>query len=384
MNLFLPIVLLLATGWPPSHTIPEADAHAALDAAAATYTTAEEWTARAKAIRTHVATTLDLSPTPWSGPVPVLKHSRTEFEGYAVENVQIETMPGFFVGANLYTPTGRDGPFPAVLCPHGHKRADANGAEGRFQPNYQKLCGTLAKAGAVVLTWDMVGWGETTWVTHDRPESTALQTYNTIRMIDVVQALHTVDPNRIGITGSSGGGTQTFLATALDDRITVSIPTVMVSAHFFGGCACESGLPIHDDGSGLHTSNVELAALAAPRPMLLNSVGGDWTKNTPEVEYPHIKRVYELLGVGSLVANAHFESEQHNYGPSKRAATVRFLAKHLGLDLAAVTALDGSIPDVITTHDRSTLTAFTIEHPLPKGALQGDNEVWAAFKAMPR
>ena len=384
MNLVLPVVLALATGWPPSHKIPEADAHAALAAASATYDTAEGWTARGNAIRAHVAETLNLAPTPWAGPPPVLRHSRTVFDGYAVENLQVETLPGFFVGANLYIPLDRRGPLPAVLCPHGHKHANAEGAEGRFQPNYQRLCSTLARAGAVVLTWDMVGWGETKWVTHDRPESTALQTYNTIRMIDVVQAMPSVDPSRIGITGSSGGGTQTFLATALDERITVSVPTVMVSAHFFGGCACESGLPIHDDGGDLQTSNVELAALAAPRPMLLISVGGDWTTNTPDIEYPHIKRIYGLFGVGERIANAHFENEQHNYGPSKRAAAVRFLSKHLGLDLAAVTELDGSISDGVKVRPRDDLTAFTLEHPLPTGALQGDDRVWAAFKALPR
>ncbi|MCH2162045.1 MAG: acetylxylan esterase, partial [Phycisphaerales bacterium] len=288
--------------WPPRHDIPEDEAHAALAACGQSYEDAAGWHARADRLRSHLAGTLHLDPVPWPGPVQVRRYDRTILDGYAVENVQVETMPGFFVGANLYTPLNRTGPFPVVLCPHGHKRADANGSEGRFQPNYQKLCGTLARAGAVVLTWDMVGWGETTTVTHRRPESTALQTFNTMRMIDFVQTLPDVDHTRIGITGSSGGGTQTFLATALDQRITASAPAVMVSAHFFGGCQCESGFPVHDGTrgpvgrkDGLKTSNVEFAALAAPRPLLLISVGGDWTSNTPDVEYPYIQRIYGML-----------------------------------------------------------------------------------------
>jgi hypothetical protein len=305
--------------------------------------------------------------------------------GYAVENVQLETMPGFYIGANLYTPLERQGPFPVVLAPHGHKRADDSGAEGRFQPNYQKLCATLARAGAIVLSWDMVGWGETTWVTHQRPESATLQTYNTIRAIDFVQELPEADPGRIGITGSSGGGTQTFLATALDPRITVAAPAVMVSAHFFGGCSCESGLPIHDDGDGLRTSNVEIAALAAPRPLLLISVGGDWTKNTPEIEFPHIKRIYSLLDATEQVANAHFAEEDHDYGPSKRAASIHFMAKHLQLDLAGITKLDGSIDDThVVILPRHDLCAFNEKHPLPKNALQGDSAIWEAFLDLPR
>ena len=378
--------------WPPRHDMPEAEAHAMLSESGESFENKEQWIDRAETLRTHIARTLKLDPMPWTGPVNVLRHSRTEMDGYAVENLQVETMPGFFVGANLYLPLNRPGPHPIVLCPHGHKRADDAGAEGRFQPNYQKLCGTIARSGAVVLTWDMVGWGETTWVTHARPESTSLQTFNTIRMIDLAQSLPDIDPQRIGITGSSGGGTQTFLATALDPRITLAAPTVMVSAHFFGGCPCESGFPIHDgtkgpaaDPNGLKTCNVEIAGLAAPRPLLLISVGGDWTRNTPEVEYPYLQRIYSLLGHTSNVANAHFADEQHNYGPSKRAASIRFLARHLDLDLAEVTNLDGSIDDEpVKIRPRSELTGFTNQHPLPSDALQGDDIVWEAFLALPR
>ena len=386
LSLVVTFCLLQSTErWPPTHEIPEPDAHAALSEAGATYIDGPGWFARAQRIRTHLAATLELEKVPSCGPVRATRLQRREMNGYAVENVQLETMPGFYLGANLYTPLGMQGPFPVVLAPHGHKRADDSGAEGRFQPNYQKLCATLARAGAMVLSWDMVGWGETTWLTHRRPESTALQTFNTIRAIDFAEELPNADPSRIGITGSSGGGTQTFLATALDQRITVAAPAVMVSAHFFGGCSCESGLPIHDDGDGLRTSNVEIAALAAPRPLLLISVGGDWTKNTPEIEFPHIKRIYSLLGATQQVANAHFAEEDHDYGTSKRDASIRFMAKHLQLDLTEVTDLDGSIDDThVLILPRQDLCAFNEQHPLPENALKGDSAIWEAFLNLPR
>jgi hypothetical protein len=177
----------------------------------------------------------------------------------------------------------------------------------------------------------MVGYGDNKQTqTHEDPLALQIQTRNSIRVVDYLVSRKDVDPARIAVTGASGGGTQSFILTAVDNRIAVSVPCVQVSAHFFGGCVCESGMPIHKNGS-FQTNNVEIAALAAPRPMLIISDGADWTRNTPLVEFPFIRSIYALFALENRVENAHFADEKHDYGFNKRQAAYRFLAKHLKL-----------------------------------------------------
>jgi uncharacterized protein len=314
---------------------------------AKTYSTKAEWEKRAANIRKQILVGAELYPLPTKTPLKPIITSMGIHDGYTVENVAFESMPGFFVTGNLYRPTKQQDSYAVILCPHGHFFPDSVSGGGRFRKDMQIRCATFAKMGALVFAYDMVGWGESTqFENYKFPQShdslrkeVKYQLWNSIRAIDFMLTLKGADPKRIGVTGASGGGTQTFLLAAVDKRVSVSVPVVMVACHFFGGCICESGMPIHQSEKHL-TNNADIAALFAPKPLLLVSDGDDWTKNNPDVEYPYIRNVYKLYGAEDMVQNSHFPKEGHDYGKTKRAPVYPFMAKHLKLDFSRI--LDGS------------------------------------------
>lgn len=327
------------------------------------------WEKRAHMIRQGMidGMQLDKMPDTEGNFNPMIRNTR-EMDGYIVENIAIESFPGFYITGNLYRPTAPKEKNPAVLCPHGHAR------DKRFTEDVQKRSASLARMGAVVFAYDMVGYAESTQINHRMPIALVLQTWNSKRVLEYLLSRPDVDPDRIGMTGGSGGGTQTFVLTALDERITVSVPVVQVSAHFFGGCICESGMPIHKSDHH-QTNNVEIAALCAPRPLLLISNGADWTRNTPRIEYPYIQKVYALYDAEHKVENVHLPSQKHDYGYSKRVAAYNFLAHHLKLNSGAMPYENGFKEDFVEVLEPAQLKVFTEDHPRPSNALQGDQAV---------
>ncbi|MBO0947746.1 alpha/beta hydrolase family protein [Fibrella forsythiae] len=350
----------------------EAEGAKRLTDTAQTYLTRAAWEKRATLLRQGLHDGMELPEKPAFAPLVLFRHSLQQLDGYTVENVAFESLPGIFITGNLYRPLSMMGKRPAILSQHGHAKT----LDGRTPESTQQRCATLARMGAVVFAYDMIGYGDSKQCEHKLPKALKIQTMNSIRAVDFLVSLPEVDPARIGVTGESGGGTQAFMLAALDPRVTVAVPVVMVSAHFFGGCPCESGMPVHKRPSH-ETSNAELTALIAPRPLLLISDGKDWTKNTPAVEYPFMQGVYRLYNAESQVANVHLPDEGHDYGPNKRAAAYQFLAKHLGLDLNRV--LKNGQPDESrnTILSPEALRVFTDEHPRPAQAAMGDEAVSA-------
>ena len=337
------------------------------------------WNKRRTAVRQGILEGAGLHPLPRRTPLNPLRHSRRSHPGYTVENVALETAPGLFLCGNLYLPSTPPENMAAILCPHGHARDPEYVKEGRLRPEMQYRCATLARMGAAVFSYDMIGYSDSRkqgWSHNHGTQVLRLQCWNSIRAVDFMLSLPGIDPKRVGVTGASGGGTQTFLLTALDDRIAAAAPCVMVSAHFFGGCACESGLPIHVRPHHI-TNNTEIAALCAPRPMMLISCGGDWTANTPKVEFPFVQRIYELHGSRNMVENAHLPDEGHDYGESKRQPMYDFFARHLKLDRGQWTTAAGTRMDEssVVLESPQTPQVFTEAHPLPGHALKPNSRV---------
>ena len=351
--------------------LTEEEGRRRLETYGARCSTRQEWEARAGAIREGIQKGAELYPWPAKTPLNPAVHSRRDHAGYTVENVVFESLPGHFVTGNLYRPQDAGTPLPGILSPHGHARV------GRFEDHGQIRAATLARMGAIVFAWDMVGYGESRQLNADEegrltfPKLMGLHLWNSLRSLDFLLSLDGIDPDRIGMTGESGGGSQTFFAAAVDDRIRFPVPVVQVSAHFYGGCLCESGMPIHE-GDGYQTVNAEIAAAAAPRPQMIVSDGADWTKNVPDVEFPYIRNVYNLYGAADDVELFHDAEGKHDYNAVKRAPVYDFFIRRMGL--RAIPDESGSI---LEPHE--ALRAITENHPLPGHALRGDDQMARAW-----
>ena len=285
--------------------------------------TVQGWRDRAAAVRERLLVTQGLWPAPAKTPLHPRIVGKLERDGYTIEKVVLETLPGFTLSGNLYRPVGSTGKLPAVLCPHGHWE------DGRVNPEVQQRCIRWAKLGAVVFMYDMVGYNDSKAFGHaflnDRLRRwgislPTLQTWNSVRALDWISTLPDVDPARIGCTGESGGGTQTFLLTAIDQRIKVSAPVVMVSDSFQGGCVCENCA-----GLRLGTDNIEIAALTAPRPH--EARGGNRRLDRQADDDPRLSRrsasVYALYGHAPTALSADVFDYPHNYNQTTRNARLR-------------------------------------------------------------
>ena len=301
------------------------------------------WEIRAREMREQILVSCGLWPLPERSPLRPQIFGRIERAGYSVEKVYLETYPGFYLAGNLYRPLGRGtGKFPGVLNPHGHWKAGR--LEDTSDCSAAARCIGFARQGMIAFSYDLVGYNDTRFT--DSPTNRpfyeghtqfgtnrtdqlwsislmGLQTWNSLRALDFLASLPDVNPHRLACTGESGGGTQTFMLGALDDRLAAQAPVVMVSHSMQGGCLCEN-VP----GLRVEYSNMEIAATAAPRPQLLVAATGDWTRMTLEIEGPAIAKIYSLFGASDQFRYERFDF-RHNYNQTSREAVYTWFGRWL-------------------------------------------------------
>lgn len=360
----------------------------------------ESWKKRQVQLRKRLLVANGLWPLPKRTPLNAKIFGKTQREGFTVEKVYFESYAGHFVSGLLFRPSESEGKHPAVLTPHGHggrlqdhgdgvKGLIENGdevyeASGRF-PKLAR-CAQLARMGCVTFIYDMEGYVDSRQIPMEvshrlnaaRPELESpdqwgffsaqaemrlqsimgVQTWNSIRALDFLTGLPDVDAERIGITGGSGGGTQTIVLGAIDDRPVVSFPQGMVSTDMQGGCPCENCNLLRVD-----TGNVELAGLFAPRPIAMTGAN-DWTSEIQTKGYPELQKLYGLYDKPEDVFCVSYLQFGHNYNYVTRRVMYHWFNKHLGIGLN----------EPIVEKDYELLSDKEVhiwddEHPEPEGGI---------------
>ena len=307
-----------------------------LDYLSTLYHNKTEWEARRDILRREVRQRLELDAFLDSCVLTPLLSKVRQHDGYTTQNICIELTPGQHLFGTIYAPDKKafrknkqfQKGFPLIVCPDGHWPF-------RYRKDEQQRLGTLARMGAICVDFDLYGWGESEKEVgaeaHHTSRAHVYQAACGYVLLDYLLKNHKdIDPTRVGVCGGSGGGTHTVLLSLLDDRVTASAPVVHLASHFDGGCPCESGKPVQLAGGG--TCEPELAAVMAPKPMLIVSDGGDWTASVPEIEFPYLQRIYGFYDAQGQVRNVHLPKERHDFGPNKRKAVYDFFIDVFGLD----------------------------------------------------
>lgn len=348
---------------------PVEEGWAELDRISAQYNTIAEWEKRKADLKPCIIDELQLSYLPEAPSNKPIITTKRKFNGYTVENIAIEIMPGVWINGSLYKPAKFKGKIPVILNPDGHWDKQ------RYRPDCQYRCAALAKMGAIAFSYDLFAWGESLLqfqsTDHRRSLAMTIQALGSIRILDYLLSLKEADASRVGIAGGSGGGSHAVLIAAIDDRIKLSAPVVSLSSYFYGGCPCESGMNIHSCGG--RTDNVELAAMAAPNPQLVVSDGGDWTDRMPEHDFLYLKKMYGWYGKEANMENVHLPNEKHDFGINKRTAVYEFIAKHFKLNIKAIQDVAGKIDESgITIEPEQAMYVFGDKgEKLPARAIKG-------------
>jgi len=335
--------------------------------------------ARKEELRFNLQMAAGLYPWPDKTPLNARFETVGEYEGYSIHKVMFESRPGFWSTGNLYLPRPLTGKAPAILNVIGHweeQRLTRRTDDQSTAADYPQQLANFARMGFVCLVTDMIGKVDSLQITHDygrgekelwQSNGLGVQLWNNIRALDLLCELEYVDVENIGVTGASGGGSQTLFLALADDRVKAMAPINMISLHMQGGCQCENA-----PGLRKHTDNTEMCAVLAPRPLFLSGSTGDWTKYLETVEYPAMLEAYRHFGAENVVEYI-FQDADHQYNSKTRQRVYSFFARHLmGRDIQWQ-------EQPIETGDILDLTWFRGNGHAP--GYENDEEFFAASKA---
>lgn len=334
--------------------------------------TPEEWEQRKEELKKTIEFSSSIRLLKHDCPLEARFFSAAEYDGFVIEKVIFQSLPGFYVTGNLYRPKDVTKKYPAVLQPHGHW--DNGRLETVDRAMIPTRCANFAMRGMVAFIYDMIGFTDARQIDHDGFKDEyeeynfgrfSLQLNNSLKAVDLISSLPYVDSERIGCTGCSGGGTQTYFLTAIDDRIKAAAPINMSSAYMQGGCRCENT-------AFLRTKycNVDYTMMTAPRPLFMAACDGDWTKHSREYEFPAIRRIYSFYGAEDRF-ETFYRHAPHCYELCTRELAYDFFCRAFGIE----DPFEGEQPVDI---DLSLLTFGTL--PVTENAIADEDDLFRRVK----
>lgn len=314
------------------------------DACLADVTTLDEWKAKRETYHKQLLEMLGLDPLPERTDLEATVTGTVEQERFTVEKVHFQSRPGLYVTGNLYLPKGLEKPAPAILYVCGHGGVKKDGVSYGNKVYYHHHGCWFARHGYVCLTIDSVQLGEIEGIHHgtyrydmwwwnNRGYTPAgVEAWNCIRALDYLQSRKEVDPERLGVTGRSGGGAYSWWIAAADERIKAAVPVAGITDlenHVVDGCVeghCDCMYLVNT----YRWDYPMVAALVAPRPLMIGNSDADaiFPRNGVERTLAKARKIYDLYGAGDKLALT-MTSGGHKDTPELRKPAFAWFDKHL-------------------------------------------------------
>jgi dienelactone hydrolase len=307
----------------------------------------DDWKAKRDEYRRQLLEMLGLDPLPERTDLKAEVTGRIEHAEFVVEKLHFQSRPGLYVTGDLYIPRDVQGHVPAVLYVCGHGGVKQDGVSYGNKVSYQHHGGWFARHGYVCLTIDSLQLGEIEGIHHgtyryglwwwlNRGYTPAgVEAWNCMRALDYLQTRPEVDPERLGVTGRSGGGAYSWWIAALDERIQVAVPVAGITDlqnHVVDGCVeghCDCMFMVNTYGWDYPL----VAALVAPRPLLLSNTDRDGIFPLDGVvrTYEKVRRIYQLYGAAEKLG-LHMTAGPHSDTQELQVGAFRWLNRHLKKD----------------------------------------------------